>query len=243
MAPLISPDGYWWWDGRQWRSRMVEGELDLFWFTSTPDWMPRILLMGLIGLIPIVGSMVLYGWTLAAADMVRRRWRELPPPGFQYLERGVAPFAVFFVYGIAFAAVLVSLGVAAIVMAVSGQALLVPAILLGVLAALLAVAGWLLVAYLYAALLVVSDSVGIGAALNPRRVLDLARANHAVSLKAGLIYGIGVVGLTSAGAVVGAIVPFGSFLTLLVMPAVFAVAAPVLAGFSVSAGDSVASTI
>ena len=54
MPALISEDGRWWWDGRQWRPRTVEGKLDLFWFTGTPDWVSRVLVTGLIGLIPIV---------------------------------------------------------------------------------------------------------------------------------------------------------------------------------------------
>ncbi|HYM97392.1 MAG TPA: hypothetical protein VET26_08830, partial [Candidatus Sulfotelmatobacter sp.] len=65
MSPApISPDGRWWWDGARWQSRLVEGELDLFWFTSTPDWFARIAITGLIGLIPIVGTINLLGWTL-----------------------------------------------------------------------------------------------------------------------------------------------------------------------------------
>ncbi|TMB46844.1 MAG: hypothetical protein E6J53_04105, partial [Chloroflexi bacterium] len=63
MSPaLISPDGRWWWDGARWRSRLVEGELDLFWFTSSPDWFGRVALTGLIGLIPIIGTINLFGW-------------------------------------------------------------------------------------------------------------------------------------------------------------------------------------
>src|ERR1700737_4263902 len=47
VPQLISQDGRWWWDGKQWRTRLVEGPLDLFWFTSTPDWFTRVLVMGL----------------------------------------------------------------------------------------------------------------------------------------------------------------------------------------------------
>ena len=35
--------------------RAVEGPLELFWFTSTPEWVQRALVTGLIGLIPIIG--------------------------------------------------------------------------------------------------------------------------------------------------------------------------------------------
>jgi hypothetical protein len=75
MPPLISQDGRWWWDGMHWRTRAVEGPLDLFWFTSTPAWSQRVIVTGLIGLIPIIGSINLLGWTLTATDMVRGGWK------------------------------------------------------------------------------------------------------------------------------------------------------------------------
>ncbi|HLZ10828.1 MAG TPA: hypothetical protein VKT80_19740, partial [Chloroflexota bacterium] len=110
MSPaLISQDGRWWWDGVRWRSRLVEGDLDQFWFMSTPDWLERVAVTGLIGLIPIVGTMNSLGWMLVATDMVRQRWRELPPAGFRYIERGVPPFLVTFIYGLALLFVLAML--------------------------------------------------------------------------------------------------------------------------------------
>jgi len=56
MPALISPDGRWWWDGQHWRSRIVDGPLELFWFTATPDWFTRVVVTGLISLIPVVGA-------------------------------------------------------------------------------------------------------------------------------------------------------------------------------------------
>ena len=66
---LFSPDGYWWWDGRRWVALYrPERQAELFWWTETPDWFQRVVLTGLIGLIPFVGAMVLYGWFLSLRD-------------------------------------------------------------------------------------------------------------------------------------------------------------------------------
>ena len=128
MPALISPDGRWWWDGTRWRSRMVEGKLDLFWFTSTPEWFARVVITGLIGLIPIVGAINLLGWTLTATDMVRRGWKELPPAGFQYLERGIAPFVVGIVYAVVLFLVVGVLAFFTLVLAMSGRSHVVIAV-------------------------------------------------------------------------------------------------------------------
>jgi hypothetical protein len=148
MPVLISQDGRWWWDGTHWQSRAVEGRLDLLWFTKTPDWAQRVIVTGLIGLIPIIGTINLFGWTLTATDMVRRGWKELPPAGFQNLERGVAPFVVSLVYGIVLWVVLIALAVVAVALGTSGRTELVAiGIAVGVLGVLVLVAWWLATLY------------------------------------------------------------------------------------------------
>jgi hypothetical protein len=226
---LISPDGRWWWDGRHWRSRLVEGKLDLFWFTGTPDWFTRILVMGLIGLIPIVGAINLYGWTLTAIDMVRSGWKELPPAGFQYLERGVNPFVAGFVYGIVFSALVAVVVVLDVLIATSGRNQAALAIVLGVSIGVLVLAAWAVYLYMFAALLVASDRLGLAKALDPRRLFALARANHAVSLHVALIYV--AIGISLAVIVfpVALFIPFGGLLVGLVLPAVYAMLVPSLA--------------
>src|SRR5438874_4756959 len=67
--------------------------------------MSKIIVQGLIYLIPIVGWLALYGWMLAALDNLRQGRRELPPAGFGHLGRGVTLFLVLLVYGLAIAAV------------------------------------------------------------------------------------------------------------------------------------------
>ncbi len=234
MSPApISQDGRWWWDGARWRSRVVEGQLDTFWFTTTPDWFGRVAITGLIGLIPIVGTINLLGWTLVATDMVRRGWRELPPAGFQYLERGVAPFLVVFAYGLVFFFVIASLIGSAIAIVVANPHQVAIAVLLVFVALMLLIAWWLATLYLTAAILIGSDKLGAARVIDPTRLFALARSNHDVSMRVALTYGLASVGFAFLSITVGFIVPFSGLLISVALPAVYAMVAPHLAGFRV----------
>jgi MFS family permease len=232
VPPLISQDGRWWWDGNEWRTRLVEGQLDLFWFTSTPDWFTRVLIMGLIGIIPIVGAINLLGWTLTATDMVRRGWKELPPAGFQHLQRGVAPFVVSLVYGLVLGAVLFVLVFMTVFLATSGRAWAVIAVGLALLSVMVFLAWWLISLYLFGALITASDRLGIAKALDPFRLYKLARANHEISLHIAVIYGLASIAIAAIGFTLAFIIPFGGgILVSLGLPAVYAVVVPSLAAF------------
>jgi hypothetical protein len=231
MPALISEDGRWWWDGTQWRPRTVEGKLDLFWFTGTPDWVTRVVVTGLIGLIPIVGSINLLGWTLEATDMVRGGWKELPTPGFRYLERGAAPFVVSLVYVLVLFVVVGILAFFTVLLAVSGDRRVVLAILPGLLIVLILLAWWLASLYLFAALLQASDRLGIAKAIDPRRLYVLARANHETSLHVALVYGASTLVVAGISVAIGVIIPFSGLLVSLGLPAVYAMIVPSLANF------------
>lgn len=233
MPAVISQDGRWFWDGSRWRSRMVEGPLDLFWFTSTPDWEQRILVTGLIALIPIVGGINTIGWTLAATDMVRQRWKELPPAGFQYLERGVGPFVIQLLYGVIVLFVIIALVVGGVILISSQRSLIALGILLFALAALLLVAWWLISLFFLAAILIGSDRLGLGRAINPAVLIALARQNFDASLHAALIFGIGGLALGLVSLVIGFIIPFGGLIISIALPAVYAMTVPRLAQFEV----------
>jgi len=233
MPPMISPDGRWWWDGSQWRSRIVEGELSLFWFTTTPDWASRILLMGLIGLIPIVGTITMYGWTLVATDMIRSGWRELPPAGFRYLERGVPPFVTALIYEVVVAFAVGGVAIAAIAVGLSGSSLVPVALALGLLDLLFLLAVVALGLYMFAALLIGSDRLGIARALNPLGLFGLAGANQQASLRVGVTYFVAVGGISLALAVVSFVLPFAGLVASVALPGVFALVVPALATFRV----------
>jgi len=83
------------------------------WPSRDPQWVSKILLTGLILLIPIVGQLVVFGWMLAALDNLRAGRPELPPAGFSYIGRGLPLFVVYLVYGLAIVVVFALLGVMA----------------------------------------------------------------------------------------------------------------------------------
>ena len=67
------------------------------WPFADREWLPKMLLQGLIAIIPIIGSMALLGWLLITVDNYRGGRRELAPAGF-HLERGIALWVVLLVY-------------------------------------------------------------------------------------------------------------------------------------------------
>jgi hypothetical protein len=69
------------------------------WPMRDHEWLSKLLLMGLIGLIPIVGALQLTGWLLAALDNLRAGRQQLPPAGFRYASRGVWLFVAGLIYG------------------------------------------------------------------------------------------------------------------------------------------------
>ncbi len=71
------------------------------WPFQDPGWFGKMVLQGLISIIPIVGWIALVGWFMMTIDNYRAGRRELPPAGF-HLERGVGLFVVLLVYGIVF---------------------------------------------------------------------------------------------------------------------------------------------
>lgn len=234
MSPaLISPDGRWWWDGARWRSRLVEGELDLFWFTSTPDWFGRVALTGLIGLIPIIGTINLFGWTLVATDMVRQHWRELPPAGFHYLDRGAAPFVVALLYGMLALFILFGLLIGGILLIVFRPVHVAIGIGVLVIAVALLVPWWLISLYFFGSVLVASDTLGIRRALDPRRLIAVTRQNPDPSLHVALVYGGGSIALAVISSVASFVIPFGGVIAALVTPAILAMVVPWLATFRV----------
>jgi hypothetical protein len=75
------------------------------WPFRDPKWLEKVVIMGLILLIPIVGGINGMGWMLAALRRLRAGEEELPPANFDYLGKGFQLFVVFFVYAMALLAV------------------------------------------------------------------------------------------------------------------------------------------
>jgi len=233
MPVQISPDGRWWWDGRQWRTRLAEGELSLFWFTETPEWASRVIVIGLIGLIPIVGGINMYGWALTTADMIRRGWRELPPANLSYLQRGVPYFVVGLVYAVVIWIVAIAMAAVAIALGVSDQSRIPLAVGIGALDFLFLLAIGAVGLYMFGAVLTASDRLGIGAGLNPLRMFALARANHDASMTIAVIYFGGILVVSVASGFVSLVIPFAGLAVSLFLPAIFALVVPGLARIQV----------
>src|SRR5256885_11074944 len=68
------------------------------WPFRDPEWPAKIGIIGLILLIPIVGSINGLGWMLAGLDGLRAGGERLPPANLRYLGRGFRLFVVNFVY-------------------------------------------------------------------------------------------------------------------------------------------------
>ena len=72
------------------------------WPFQDPGWLGKMVVQGLIFIIPIVGWIAMVGWFVMTIDNYRAGRRELPPAGF-HLERGIGLFVVLLVYAIVFA--------------------------------------------------------------------------------------------------------------------------------------------
>jgi hypothetical protein len=78
------------------------------WPFRDPEWIQKIVIIGLISLIPIVGGINGTGWMMATIRRLRVGEERLPPGNFAYLWPGFQLFVVLLVY---YLAVLVAAGV------------------------------------------------------------------------------------------------------------------------------------
>ena len=171
------------------------------WPFRDPEWVGKVLLMGLILIIPIVGPINGIGWMLASLDRLRAGDERLPPANFDHLGRGFGLFVVYLVYYLAVAVVASVVYVPAIlILAAQGHDTANPALVtLGV--------GLLLVCYSFLTLaslavgfatpsmVLAFDQGGIRAGLNVKRVVRLATSSLINTLIAGLmLIAAGIVG-------------------------------------------------
>ncbi len=151
------------------------------WPTRDPEWITKVLLMGLVLIIPVVGQIVLLGWLLAALDNLRAGHQELPPAGFSYLGRGVRLFVVLLLYALALIAVFCVLLVLAIDIDITRGGLLL--LLMGYAVLLLGNLG--LIA-LMPGIIVATERGGIAAGLNAPAIVAQAASNAELAAIVGL---------------------------------------------------------
>lgn len=205
----------------------------MFWFFSAPDWAAQFVLTGLIGLIPIVGTINLLGWYLGARDNLRARYWLVPKAGFEYLERGLRVFVVHLLYGLSTWLVYIPLGLAILVAVLVGAPAVVVVSLIVALIATYLVA-LLTLGFLAAAMMSVADRNGIGAALNPARIWRVAVANPGPSWRVFGAYLLGY-SIANGSGLMGSFLPFGFVAMFLVLPAAYLMAAPAQAEFAEAA--------
>lgn len=157
------------------------------WAFRDPNWASKLLVQGLILIIPIVGWIAMNGWLLMAYDNIRAGRNELPPAGF-HLGRGIGLFLVFLVYGVLLAlpsAVLYVIGIIVAANAGSAQSTVTPIVF--TLAGLLSVAGGLLLRFLFPALIVNTARGGFGGGMQVQRVWQLSTMNVTNTIVAAVI--------------------------------------------------------
>jgi hypothetical protein len=147
------------------------------WPFQDPDWFGKVIVQGLIGVIPIVGWIALAGWMMITIDNYRAGRRELAPAGF-HLGRGGPIFVVALVYSI--------------VLAVPGSTLTgvgnsAHATGLVALGDLMNFALRLLLSFLAPALIVQTYQRGLAGGFDVRGVWEMTTGNMNNSLVAGLV--------------------------------------------------------
>lgn len=175
------------------------------WPFRDPEWPTKILIMGLILLIPIVGGINGLGWMLATIERLRAGEEKLAPANFDYLGRGFRLFVVFLVYYVGIAFVTALLYVPAIfILAQQGHdsgnafivALGITLLLLG--AGVLTIAS-LAVTFVMPSIVLAVDRGGIEGGLRVDDVVRRARSSLINTLIAGLmLIAAGLVGQLGA---------------------------------------------
>ena len=159
------------------------------WAFRDPQWPGKMIVQGLIAIIPIVGWIAMTGWLMLAFENARNGRNELPPAGF-HLERGLPIFVVFLVYGVALsipAGILYGIGGATA--GVGGGNNSATAVGSGFfsLGGLLALLGSLFFRFLIPSLMVHTYHRGFEGGFDVQAVWKLATANVTNSIVAGLI--------------------------------------------------------
>lgn len=82
------------------------------WPARDPAWIRKLLVAGLLALLPIVGQMNLLGWTLRALDNLRAERYELPPANLGHVGRGVRLYLLLLLCGLGLGALVAAVSLA-----------------------------------------------------------------------------------------------------------------------------------
>jgi hypothetical protein len=172
----------------------VERITDAFaWPARDPEWLTKILIIGVILLIPIVGAINGIGWMLATLDRLRAGDEALAPANLGYIGRGLRLFVVNLAYGLAIVLLAAAIYVPALLIAGSqsqgsaNPALVSLAIVLSLLAFSLATLGTLALNFALPSIVLATDREGMAGGLRVLAVLRRSRINVSNTLIAGLM--------------------------------------------------------
>jgi hypothetical protein len=163
------------------------------WPARDPEWLTKLLIIGLTLLIPIVGAINGLGWMLASLDRLRAGEVRLAPANLSHIGRGFPLFVVNLAYGLVITIVAAAIYVPALLVASNqshssaNPAAISLAIGLSLLAFSVATLGSLGLNFVMPSIVLATDRGGIAGGLNAGAVLRHARANIASTLIAGLM--------------------------------------------------------
>jgi len=163
------------------------------WPVRDPEWAVKIIIIGLISLIPIIGWMNGIGFMLASLDRLRSGEERLAAGNFDHIGRGARLFVVELIYALVVAALGLVFYIPGILIAVSqghGSAnpgLIALAVLLDLAALGLVSLGSLAYTFLLPAVILATDAGGIAAGLRIADIFRRSRANPVNTLIAGLM--------------------------------------------------------
>ncbi len=163
------------------------------WPVRDSQWALKLIIIGLISLIPIIGWMNGLGWMLGSLDRLRSGEERLADGYFAHIGRGARLFVVELIYALMVIAVGLVFYVPGILVAVSqshGNAnpgVIALALLLDLAALGLVSLGSLAYTFLLPAVVLATDAGGIGAGLSIGAIVRRSRANPVNTLIAGLM--------------------------------------------------------
>jgi len=163
------------------------------WPFRDPEWVPKLLIIALTLLIPIVGSINGLGWMLASLDRLRAGEERLAPANLRYLGRGIRLFAVELIYAIGITFVALVIFLPAIALSVNqGQgtansALIAAAVLLNFVGFGAITVLSLALTFAMPAIVLATDHGGVAGGINVGAVVRRSRTNLTHTLIAGLM--------------------------------------------------------
>jgi hypothetical protein len=165
----------------------------LVWPLRDPQWVTKLLIIGLLLLIPIVGAINGLGWMLATLDRLRAGEERMAAANLSHLGRGLNLFIVQLGYGLGVVLITGLIYVPGLLLAITqgkengNPGLLVLSIFLSFLAFGVATIGGLAVTFATPSFVLETDRGGIGGGLNLAAVYRRSRANLTYTLICGLM--------------------------------------------------------